>query len=204
MLAIVFSLSGCTLLFPTKAGSSLAHFDAVAPEVGQIAPQFELVDTTGNLVKLAQMVGEQPLVLQLGSYTCPVFRYRRFDMQPLRQKYRGRVKFLVVYTQEAHPVGVASPYSQAEWNPWINRLARVQYGQTRNFAERRERAYFAKDAMGSNAPFLIDDMANAVWQQYGRAPSAAFLLDRKGQVRLRQPWVEPRELAAEIERLLSE
>ncbi len=195
---------GCAGLFPVEAGDSLPHFAEQAPAEGAAAPDFHLQDLQGRTVSLADVTGEHPLVVQLGSYTCPVFRYRRFDMHPLREKYQDRVTFLVVYTQEAHPVGAVSPYRDEEWVPWMNRVAGIRSGQPGTFEQRADQARFARQAMQSNARFLVDGMDNAIWQAYGRAPSAAFVIDQQGRVVLRQPWVEPRELSEVLERLLAD
>lgn len=196
--------SACAMLFPTEAGTSLAHFHDLAPPPGGPAPEFTLTDTAGNQVSLEQVVGHKPVVIQLGSYTCPVFRYRRFAMQPLRERYRERVAFLVIYTQEAHPVGAPSPYRDEEWVPWINRLARIDVGQPPDLAARIDQARFARQAMDANVRFLVDGDDNAVWRSYGAAPSPAFVLDRSGRVVLRQPWVEPGEIERTLERLLAD
>lgn len=196
--------SGCAMLFPTDAGESLAHFHALAPQPTDRAPEFTLTDTAGTRVSLEQIMGDTPVVIQLGSYTCPVFRYRRFTMQPLRERFGDRVAFLVVYTQEAHPVGAPSPYRDEEWVPWINRLARIDLGQPPDFPARVERARFARQAMDANVRFLVDGDDNAVWQAYGAAPSPAFVLDRSGRVVLRQPWVVPGEIERTLEQLLDE
>ncbi|MDZ7670928.1 MAG: deiodinase-like protein [Gammaproteobacteria bacterium] len=196
--------SACAMLFPTEAGDSLAHFHDLAPRSGDSAPHFTLTDTAGNQVSLEQVIGDKPVVIQLGSYTCPVFRYRRFTMQPLRERYGDRVTFLVVYTQEAHPVGAPSPYRDEEWVPWINRLARINVGQPPDLAARLDQARFARQAMDANVRFLVDGDDDAVWRAYGAAPSPAFVLDRSGRVVLRQPWVVPGDIERILERLLSD
>ena len=58
--------------------------------------------------------------------------------------------------------------------------------------------------MQLNSRFLIDGMDNAVWRQYGAAPSAAYVVDVHGIIRLRQPWVYPREIRTVLEELLAE
>lgn len=63
---------------------------------------------------LSAIIGEQPVVLQLGSHSCPVYRYRRFDIFALQREYADRADFVVVYTQEAHPVRSDSPYRDEE------------------------------------------------------------------------------------------
>jgi hypothetical protein len=123
-LASLLLLSGCSRLFPREAGPNLTHFEHEAPALGSAAPAITLSDLDGNLVELNSLLGEKPVVVQLGSYTCPVFRYRRFDMQPLRSRFQDQVDFLVLYTTEAHPVGSFSPYVDREWVPWHNRISK--------------------------------------------------------------------------------
>lgn len=200
----VLLLCGCSSLFPTEPGPTLRHFETEAPAIGQPAPDIRVSTPDGQPVALSSLFGERPVVLQLGSYSCPVFRYRRFDMQPLRERYQDQVTFAVLYTTEAHPVGSVSPYADREWVPWHNRLARVRTREAASLEGRIEQARFAKAQMHSNAQFLVDPLNNAGWQAYGRAPSAAFLIDSEGIVRLRQVWIEPKALRRAIDVLLNE
>ena len=46
------------------------HFDALAPKVGDVAPDFELRDTNGeNPVRLFDFRGQKPVALIFGSFT---------------------------------------------------------------------------------------------------------------------------------------
>ena len=46
------------------------HYDAQAPKVGDIAPDFELQDAHGeNPVRLSDLQGEKPIALVFGSFT---------------------------------------------------------------------------------------------------------------------------------------
>jgi peroxiredoxin len=46
------------------------QYDPLAPKVGDMAPDFELVDTTGeNTVRLSDFRGKRPVVLVFGSFT---------------------------------------------------------------------------------------------------------------------------------------
>lgn len=202
ILALCTLCSSCELLFPKQAGQSLAHFPDTAPMAGELAPAFALQDLSGNELALGDLLGSKPIVIQLGSYSCPVFRYRRFDMVPLRTAYADRVHFLVIYTQEAHPLAAPNPYTHEEWVPMINRLAGVVPGPHANADVRLSQAREAQRRMQSNATFVVDDMQNTFWQAYGKAPAAAFLLDKHGRIVLRQPWVNPRELRTHIDLLL--
>ncbi len=45
-------------------------YDALAPKVGDVAPDFELSDVNGeNPVRLSDFRGQKPVVLIFGSYT---------------------------------------------------------------------------------------------------------------------------------------
>ena len=196
--------AACSLLFPTEAGESLSHFDATAPAENAPAPEFLLTDIDGNEVALSELVGRKPVVVQLGSYSCPVFRYRRFDMQKLQREFADRVDFVVVYTQEAHPYDAINPYEDRVWNPLINKAFGVKVAEHKTLAERRRQAAVTSDAVELDSRFLVDNMDNDVWRRYGAAPSAAYVLDREGTIRLRQPWVDPREIREVLDNLLAE
>ncbi|MDH3749054.1 MAG: redoxin domain-containing protein [Gammaproteobacteria bacterium] len=204
LLILCASQSACSLLFPTEAGESLSHFDATAPAEAAPAPDFRLTDIDGNTVALHDLVGEKPVVVQLGSYSCPVFRYRRFDMQELQREFVGRVDFVVIYTQEAHPVDSINPYVDRVWNPWINKIAGVNVPAHASEEQRRGQASATFDLVDLDSRFLVDGMDNAVWQQYGAAPSAAYVLDLRGNIYMRQPWVYPREIREALNEILAE
>ena len=202
--AVCIGLSACSMLFPTEAGESLAHFETTAPAEAMPAPDFRLTDIDGNEVTLTDLVREKPVVVQLGSYSCPVFRYRRFDVQKLQRDFAGRVDFVVIYTQEAHPYDAINPYEDRIWNPLINKAFGVNVAQHRTLEERRLQASATYEAVELDSRFLIDSMDNAVWRQYGAAPSAAYVLDAGGTIRLRQAWVNPREIRKVLDKLLEE
>ncbi len=45
-------------------------YDALAPKVGDVAPDFELRDVSGdNPVRLSDYIGKKPVALIFGSYT---------------------------------------------------------------------------------------------------------------------------------------
>lgn len=190
--------------FPRTAGPRLAHFDQRAPRVGAAAPDFTLRDVDGATVSLSDLVGERPVVLQLGSHTCPVYRYRRHWMDDLIADYGDRVDFRIVYTLEAHPKGSKSPYAEGIWVSLPNRVSGVLLPQPATFEERLARARFSRDRLGLDQSVLVDGMDNRVWSAYGAASSPAFVLDRHGTVALAQVWIEPREIRAVLDRLLAD
>lgn len=191
---------GC---FPHQPGPRLAHFETRAPAVGEPAPPFVLRDTGGERVALADLLGERPVVLQLGSHSCPVYRYRRFWMDEIYEQYRDRVHFVIVYTVEAHPVGAKSPYADGEWDLWWNRLTGVRVPRAPDEASRRRQASRSRAKLGLAPLMLVDGIDDAVWARYGAASSPAFVIDREGRIAARQVWLEPKKLRRVLDRLLA-
>lgn len=192
-------LSGC---FPKKAGNSLAHFHVEAPAVGEPAPNFRLTNLNGESIELSKLVGDKPIVLQLGSHTCPVYRYRRFGMRKLYSDYQDKAHFLLVYTLEAHPVGAINPYVDREWVSSFNYLTSTLFEKHLDLDARQNMANFSANELDIAYPMLIDDMNDSVWKAYGRAPSAAFVIDKNGDIALQLPWVDPKPIASVLDQLL--
>jgi len=194
--------SGCALLFPTQAGEELAHFSEMAPESGQLAPELEVRRLDGSVVTLTELVGDQPILLQLGSHSCPVYRYRRFDIFKLQRDYQDRVQFVVVYTTEAHPVGANSPYRDHEWLSFPNWITGTRVPQPATLAERIAQAQWSSSTLKREDLILVDELDNRAWETYGAAPSPAFVINSAGVVVLSQPWVEPKGIRQALDQLL--
>lgn len=204
LIPLLLSLSsGCSLLFPTEAGDDLSHFKQEAPKVGSTAPDFELQDVDGNTVSLKDLIGKKPIVLQMGSHSCPVYRYRRFDMNDLHAEFKDDVNFLIVYTIEAHPKGTNSPYSDEEWVHFVNELTSTYVEQPDSQQQRVKLADDSTKGLDIKyAPVLVDTISNQVWKKYGRAPSAAYVIDQQGKIAVRQAWIDPPALKVALEKLL--
>lgn len=191
ILTTVIFLSGCSMLFPREPGDELAHFSTQAPAIGDLLPDVAVVDSSGETVQLRSIVGDKPLLIRVGSHSCPVYRYRRFDMADLHEKYAGQVAFVTLYTLEAHPEGSISPYRDYEWNPWINKLTGVRVDQPDSLATRLQRATWSATELENPDRILTDTMTDAAWKSLGGAPSPAFVVDRAGRIVARQVWLDP-------------
>lgn len=200
--AFIVLMSGCVLRFPTDAGDDLSHFNDLAPRPGQVAPNVKVRMLDGSEVELFELLQGRPVVLQLGSHSCPVYRYRRFDMFELQDEYRERVDFVVVYTTEAHPVGAPSPYRDEEWLTFINRVTNTRVPQSSTIEQRISQAAWSTRELERTDLVVVDGMENRAWRSFGAAPTAAFVLDGQGNVVLTQPWVEPDGIRAALDRLL--
>ncbi len=59
-----------TLHYKRKIGEWQEKYDALAPKIGDLAPDFELLDVTGELsIKLSDFRGKKPVALIFGSFT---------------------------------------------------------------------------------------------------------------------------------------
>ena len=197
-------MGGSLACFPTRPGPRLAHFDATSPAVGEAAPDFALPGVGGGELRLSELLRGRPLVLVLGSESCPVFRHRRHWLRALERRYRGRVDFLAVYTREAHPVGGPSPFTGEEWDLWVNRLAGVRARDASHAAERMGQARRAARRLGLPMPMAVDGLDDAVWRAYGAASAPAFVVDARGRVAARQVWSDPAALYPVLDALLGE
>ncbi len=174
------------------------------PKEGEPAPAFALKDLQGREVRLEQFKKKQPVVLVTGSYSCPVFRRQARALERLRERYGARAAFFLLYTVEAHPVGSASPYAAGEWVTEENRRERVLVRQPESYEERVGRALECRTALNSGIRVLIDGMDNSVWESYGRAPNAAYVIDSKGKIVVRQEWLDPGRLERDLLEMLQE
>lgn len=201
--ALGTAMSGCATLFPTEAGDDLPNFAAQAPQLGEPAPEIDARRLDGSPVKLSELLdGKRPMVLQLGSHSCPVYRYRRFDIAKLQSEYGNQVAFVVVYTVEAHPDGSKSPYRDGEWLTNINRITRNRVRQPESTEARIAQAIWSSTTLGRSDLVVVDTIQDRSWQSYGSAPSAAFVIDASGRIVLRQPWVEPDGIRQALDELL--
>jgi len=162
-----------------------------APSVGEEAPEFALKTLRGKEVRLSDFHKKKPVVLVTGSLTCPIYRKNLVGLQRLYERYGGRAAFFVLYTVEAHPVGSVSPYADREWLTQSNQKDGILIPQPADYAGRVKQASRMRQMLSSTVPVLVDEMDNAVWTQYGSAPNAAYYIDSRGVVQVRQDWFDP-------------
>ena len=79
----------------------LEHWLREGPKPGQTAPGFRLETVDGATISLNELRG-RPVVLEFGSYTCPIFCAHIGPMEAIARRHPEAV-FLVIYTREALP-----------------------------------------------------------------------------------------------------
>jgi len=165
-------------------GSEAAEFERwqrEGPRIGDPAPDFELADLDGNCVRLSDFHG-RPVVLEFGSYTCPIFSDRVPAMEQLAREH-PEATFLVIYVREAHP-------------------GEIQ-GAHRNQAEKRSAAHKLALEEALSRRLLVDSVDGTTHRAYGGAWNPVYVIDADGRVVTRQAWNHPADVAAALSALQS-
>jgi len=154
--------------------------DAVAPSVGDVAPDFSvtLIGSDGRLscrkVTL-QDFRNQTLALLFGSYTCPIFRGQISQYQEIYEEFKDRVAFLWIYILEAHP--------ENGWRVPHNFEIGINVPLPKTIVERADVAARCITETRSRIPTALDDMNDTAMTAYAGSPERLYVVDRSGVVR---------------------
>ncbi len=154
----------------------LGRWLAAGPRTGEMAPDFNLTDLDGNAVGLRDLRG-RPVVIEFGSYTCPIFSDRVPPMERLARKH-ATAAFLVIVVREAHPGELSPPHATV--------------------AEKRSAARRLAMEEGLGRRVLVDDLDGTVHRAYGGAWDAVYVVDAGGRIAFRRAWNHPDEVAAAL------
>jgi hypothetical protein len=152
---------------------------AEAPQLGAAAPDFELPDLSRDRHRLSGWRG-RPVVVEFGSYTCPMFCDRIPAMEDLAAAHPETV-FVVVYAREAHPGERTGPHAGDD---------------DKRAAARR---LVAEEAL--SRLLLVDGVDGAVHRAYGAVWDPVFVLDAAGRVVGRLAWNDPAQVGALLDAL---
>jgi len=157
-------------LFAGEIGSMEA-----GPKVGDPAPRFRLREVRGEGSRtIDDLLGEKPLVLVFGNFTCGPFRASYPAVDALHARCGDRANFLMVYVREAHP--------EEGWKMESNTKAGVTVAQPKSFAERVEVAGRFCARLEPSMPVVVDDVNDSVGHAYSAMPARLYLVDRGGRI----------------------
>jgi len=91
-----------------------------SPLVGHPAPDVTLHGADGRAFRLSSLRG-RPLVLMIGSYTCPQLRHGAPEVNRLHERHKEAARFLMAYIREAHPDGEAWQSTIKSFRPEASR-----------------------------------------------------------------------------------
>ena len=92
----------------------------------------------------------------------------------MRDRYQGRVEFLVVYIQEAHPTD--------GWQIDINVSEGVEFAQPTTHDEREHVAEACSIDLKLDITTVIDDLENSTDSAYSALPDRLYLVGRDGSI----------------------
>ncbi len=153
--------------------------------VGTSAPDFSLSTLDGREVTLSALRGK-PVIVEFGSYTCPIFRGHVDDMRSLATQYSKDATFVLVYIEEAHT-------TDGDQAPGNERLG-ILYPQPTTMAERQAIARTGINELDVRSTVVVDGMDNAVNTAWSGAPNAGYIVDEKGVIVSRMSTIDPVEI----------
>lgn len=170
------------------------------PKLNEPAPDFTLTSLEGEPVTLSEEVGDKPVVLVFGNFTCGPFRSHSGNLEKLYEQYKDRAKFFLIYVREAHP--------KDGWWMMSNQRIGIDVIQPMSTAARREVAQTCREHLKLELPFLVDSIDDAVGARYSGMPNRLYLIDRDGKIAFkngRGPFgFHPRQLEQNLLLLLNQ
>ncbi len=170
--------------FHTRLLAEDMRFQA-GPRPGEDMPDFDLPTVDGGRVTRSDFVSRTPLLLTMGSVTCPMTAAADPALKRLHAGFRDRVAFMTLYVREAHPGD--------------------RYPQPDRFEREMDHARDLKERDGLPWPVAVDDIDGTLHRGLDPKPNAACLRDADGQVFFRVLWSDDREsvLRTALENVLS-
>ncbi len=136
-------------------------------EPGEPLPDFNLLTTEGDRRRKSEFHG-RPLLLTMGSITCPMTKDSALALGRLHEEFGDCLAFLTLYVREAHPG--------------------ERYPQPHVFQDKMDhaRAYRQRDAIPW--PVAVDAVEGHFHQALEPKPNALYLVDAEGRVAFRALW----------------
>jgi Iodothyronine deiodinase len=183
------------------------RFTLTGPRPGDFAPDFKLHKPDGGLVRASELWARKPVLLMTGSLSCPIFRASTDPRRALREKYGGRVEFVVVYVIEAHPSDRPNPYTPPGGKGFLglaNKADGIEVRAAATYEERLANARKCQAALGIKSIIAVDTLDNPVWEAYGSSPNCAYLIAKGGKVIVQQGLFHAEDMEPAIKKLLGE
>ncbi len=103
-----------------------------------------------------------------------------------REKYEGKVTFIILYQREAHP----------------EQMQFANITQPEIYEERQNLARMTCDELSIATTIVIDAMDNAVREAYGGLPNSAYIIAQGGKIVHKEGWAAPDGWDEHLDKLL--
>jgi hypothetical protein len=142
-------------------------FGREAPGPGDQVPAFDLPTLDGGRFS-SSVLGDRPVLLVVGSRTCPITESAGPVLRRLHAEFGDQVRFVLVNTREAHPGEV--------------------FGQPQTWREKWAHAIELRDHHGITFEVAVDDIDGTLHRALTPKPNSAYLLGPTGTIRYRAHW----------------
>ena len=154
--------------------------------IGEKAPEFTLPTIDGEDWTLSNHQGRY-VVLEFGSYTCPMYRRQIPGMARLARNFDDEnVEFALIYQKEAHP-------NQGQF---------IDIDEPETFQERKRLAERLAEEEDVPMTILVDDLPRNVSAEYGGGPNMLYIVDPKGEITYKSLWANAPAVEGFLERTL--
>lgn len=157
-------------------------------QVGKAAPEFTLPllpqnnqkksasNKEAQTVSLQDLRAKQPVVLIIGSFTCPPFRNQLEGVDQVYDQYKDRAQFLLVYVREAHPDSILSVIGEN------GREVLQKLPQPKNLSTRISNASICQRTKDLGIPIAVDKIDNRVGKAYAGWPNRMVVVGTDGRI----------------------
>ena len=165
-------------------------------QFGQPAPEIDATSPDGKARTLADFRG-QPVVVQFGSLTDPIFRMRAPAVEQVAKDFGERVSFLIIYQKEAHPADGSDALE-------INAADGLALAAPTSLEERSKLANLAVEKLKiTHQTMLVDAWNNTSSHRYGGLANMTFVLDAKGNLSAAYPFMDTKKVKGALTDLLA-
>jgi len=140
------------------------RFNKGTPTASDSLPEFNLTSTGGERVTW-QDFGGKPVLLTVGSVTCPLTAASIPTLKRLCQEFGSEIEFVMVNVREAHPA--------------------ENMGQPETFEEKLEHARALKEQFEIPWTVVTDDLDGSFHRSLDTKPNSAYIVDRDGVIAFR-------------------
>ena len=140
------------------------RFNKGTPAAGDSLPEFNLTSTSGERLTW-QNFGGKPVLLTVGSITCPLTASSIPTLKRLCQEFGSEIEFVMVNVREAHPA--------------------ENMGQPETFEEKLEHARALKEQFKIPWTVVTDDLDGSFHRSLDTKPNSAYIVDRDGVIAFR-------------------
>jgi len=152
-------------------------------EAGEKFYDAEVYTLDGQQAKISDYIKDKPLVLEIGSLTCPMYARSAREMKDIPAKYPN-LDHAVLYVREAHPGEKIGHHENIE-----DKIAAAKMSCEKHF---------------ENRVTLVDGLEGKGHVAYGSKPNSIYIIGTDGTILFRSIWNNAPQLIDVLDKLSKE